>query len=97
MPRNNQHIALSEALKLFIKENKLQKGMDQIQVREAWIKVMGKGVNSYTTTIRLKNETLMVSLSSSVLREELSYGKEKIIGMINEELGKELVRELFLK
>lgn len=96
MPRNNQHIALSEALKLFIEANELQKGIDQVRVREAWTEVMGKGVNSYTTAIRLRNETLMVSLSSSVLREELGYGKEKIIHMINEELGKTLIRELFL-
>ena len=88
---------MSEALKMFIEENKLQKGMDKIQVREAWVSVMGKGVNSYTTSVRLKNDVLMVSLSSSVLREELSYGKEKIIAMINEALGRELVSELFLK
>lgn len=97
MPRKDQHISLSEALQQFIEEHKLQKGIDQVRVREAWISVMGKGVNRYTTDIRLKNETLVVSLSSSVLREELSYGKEKIIAMINEELGKTLVKELFLK
>jgi len=97
MPRNNQHIELSEALKMFIEEHKLQKGIDRIRVREAWKNVMGQGVNSYTTAIGLQNDVLMVSLSSSVLREELSYGKEKIISMINEALGKELVRELYLK
>jgi hypothetical protein len=37
-----------------------------------------------------------VNLKSSVLREELSYGKEKIITMINEELGEELVKKLML-
>ena len=97
MPRNNQHTELSEVLKMFIEEHKLQKGIDQIRAREAWKNVMGQGVNSYTTAIRLKNDLLMVSLSSSVLREELSYGKEKIISMINEALGKELVRELYLR
>ena len=35
-------------------------------------------------------------LKSSVLREELSYGKEKIVAMINEELGEELVKKLIL-
>jgi len=36
-------------------------------------------------------------LSSAVLREELSYGKDKIIKMINEELRKDLVRSLVLR
>jgi hypothetical protein len=31
-----------------------------------------------------------------VLREELSYGKEKIIKMINEEFGDEIVSKLLL-
>jgi hypothetical protein len=38
-----------------------------------------------------------VQLSSSVLREELSYGKEKIIKMLNEELGKDIVKKLILR
>ena len=95
--RNNDHIALGEALSEFIKENKLQKGMDKVDAREAWTNLMGNGVNNYTTSVELKNETLYVSLSSSVLREELSLGKSKIITMINEELGRELVKKLILR
>lgn len=95
--RHSSHIPLSEALSEFIKENKLQKGMDKVEVREAWEKLMGNGVNNYTTAVELRNETLFISLSSSVLREELSLGKTKIIKMINEELGKDLVKKLVLR
>ncbi|VAW10360.1 Zn-ribbon-containing, possibly RNA-binding protein and truncated derivatives, partial [hydrothermal vent metagenome] len=59
--------------------------------------LMGNGVNNYTTAVELRSETLFVSLSSSVLREELSHGKSKIIVMLNEELGKELVKKLVLR
>jgi hypothetical protein len=90
-------LPLSEALNEFIKENKLQKGMDKVDTRQAWVNLMGNGVNNYTTGVELKNETLFVSLSSSVLREELSLGKTKIIAMINEELGRELVKKLVLR
>jgi len=95
--RHSSHIPLSEALNEFIQENKLQKGMDKVNAREAWTNLMGNGVNNYTTAFELKNETLFVSLSSSVLREELSLGKSKIIKMINEEMGKELVKKLVLR
>tara|TARA_R110002051_G_scaffold88979_2_gene156815 strand:+ start:971 stop:1267 length:297 start_codon:yes stop_codon:yes gene_type:complete len=95
--RKNDNIPLSEALQEFIKVNKLQGGMDKVNVREAWTNLMGNGVNNYTTSIELRSETLFVSLSSSVLREELSHGKTKIITMINEELGKELVKKLVLR
>nr|WP_299383820.1 DUF721 domain-containing protein [Allomuricauda sp.] len=95
--RQNTHLPLKDALGEFIKENKLQKGMDKVDAREAWAKLMGNGVNNYTTTVELRNETLYVGLSSSVLREELSMGKSKIIAMLNEELGKELVKKLVLR
>ncbi|WP_136467184.1 DUF721 domain-containing protein [Flagellimonas onchidii] len=95
--RNNSHIPLSEALNEFIKENKLQKGMDKVNAKDAWAKLMGNGVNNYTNGVELKNETLYVSLSSSVLREELSMGKSKIVAMLNEELGRELIKKIVLR
>ena len=94
--KKNLH-SLSEALNAFIKENKLQKGMDKVMVRDAWEKIMGNGVNNYTTSVELRNNTLFVSLSSSVLREELSHGKSKIIDMLNEELKKDLVKKIVLR
>ncbi len=95
--RKNEHLNLGEALGEFIKENRLQKGIDKVNARQAWVKLMGNGVNNYTTEVELRNSTLYVSLSSSVLREELSMGRSKIIVMINEELGKELVKKLVLR
>ncbi len=89
--------SLSEALNEFIKENKLQKGIDKVMVRKAWEKIMDNGVNNYTTAVELRNDTLFVSLSSSVLREELSHGKSRIIDMINEELNKDLVKNIVLR
>ncbi|PCJ98275.1 MAG: RNA-binding protein [Flavobacteriaceae bacterium] len=95
--RENTNLSLGDALQEFIKKNRLEKGMDRVNAREAWEKLMGNGVNNYTSSIELRNETLFVSLSSSVLREELSHGRSKIITMLNEELGKELITKLVLR
>lgn len=69
-----------------LQENKLQKGMDQIYVKEAWANVMGQGVINYTESVSIKNQTLYVKLTSSALREELGYGKDKIVKMMDEAL-----------
>ncbi len=95
--RKKDNFSLSEALKEFISESHLQSGIDKVDARLAWKKLMGNGVNNYTTAVELRGTTLFVSLSSSVLREELSLGKSKIIAMLNEELGKELVKQLVLR
>lgn len=94
--RQNEFHSIQDLMKDVIKENKLTKGMHQLSVTEAWEKLMGKGVVSYTNNIELQRTTLIVSLKSSVLREELSYGKEKIIKMMNEELGETLISKVIL-
>jgi hypothetical protein len=95
--RNNDNQPIEAILKEFVKTNNLQSGLDKVNVREAWANLMGNGVNNYTTAIELKHETLYVQLSSSVLREELSYGNEKIVKMLNEAIGKEIVKKLVLR
>ena len=95
--RFNEESPIGDVLKQFISQNKLEAGMDVVNVRDAWKNLMGNGVNNYTTEIQLKGSTLYVALSSAVLREELSYGKDKIIKMINDELRKDLVTNLVLR
>lgn len=95
--RYSDENSISDVLKSFIEVNKLQNGLDKVNVRDAWKNVMGPGVNNYTTEVVLKNTTLYVALSSSVLREELMYGKEKIITILNEELRKDLITDIVLK
>lgn len=94
--RENDFISIQDLMKSFIKENNLTKGMQKIKVEETWTKMMGPGVATHTTSVRLQNKTLIIQLSSSVLREELSYGKDKIIKMMNEELGEEVIGKLML-
>ncbi|GAB4160570.1 MAG: DUF721 domain-containing protein [Winogradskyella sp.] len=95
--RNNDNQSIEDILKEFVQTNNLETGLNKVNVREAWANLMGNGVNNYTTAIELKNETLYVQLSSSVLREELSYGNEKIVKMLNESVGKEIVKKLVLR
>lgn len=95
--RKNDNQNIEDIIKEFVEANNLQTGLDKVNVREAWTNLMGNGVNNYTTAIELKHETLYVQLSSSVLREELSYGNEKIINMLNESLGKDIIKKLILR
>ena len=81
--RENESNRLKDLIPRMLEENDLQKGMHKMQVREVWEEVMGPGVSNYTQDVILKNETLIVKLSSAALREELEYGKEKIRRMMD--------------
>lgn len=95
--RLNNQSTVGDVLKEIIQANKLQPGMDQIDVKDAWKNLMGNGVNHYTKNVVLKGSTLYVELSSAVLREELGHGKSKIVSMINEELRRDVVKDVVLR
>ena len=96
--RKAQEASLGDVLKDFIaSQSKLQKGLNKVSAQEAWHGVMGEAISKYTAQVLLDRNTLYVQLSSSVLREELSYGKDKIIKLLNEELGQDLIQKLILR
>lgn len=94
---NEDEIKIGALLNSFLKKNNLEKGLEKVDAKDAWFKIMKNGVSNYTTDIHLKNKTLYVSLSSSTLREELSYGKEKIINLLNDALEKDAIKKIVLR
>ena len=85
---------IKSILREFVSKNELSDGIDSARVKESWHKLMGENINVYTKNVTLQQDVLVVKLSSSVHRQELSYGKDKIIKMINESLGKDKVRDI---
>ena len=71
-------------------------GIDNIKVQDAWVKTMGKNIQKYTYKVYYKKGILYVKLKSSVLKEELTFEKVKIIKLINNELGKEYIKDMEL-
>lgn len=95
--QREDHQTMSEVLQEFVRKNRLEKGLDKVNVEEAWNRELGPAIEKYTAGIKLQRGTLYVHLTNSVLREELGYGKEKIIKLLNEALKKDLIKKLVLR
>ena len=91
---NNSEI--KNLLNIFLKKNKLERGLLDLEVKKVWHELMENGVSNYTTDVSLKNKTLYIKLTSPALKEELSYGKEKLIKLINERFKKTIVEKIVL-
>ena len=78
----------------FILKNALSDGIDTARIQENWSSIMGENISAYTKEVSLQQNVLIVKLSSSVLRQELSYGKEKIVEMINKSLGGNKIQDI---
>ena len=101
MRRSNQ-IKLGDAVKDALNKSGLGKKMMEFQVTALWgtDKIhgdMAKSIAKHTQDIYIKNKTLYVKMDSAVLREELSYGKSELLGMLNEEVGSVVVESVVLR
>ncbi|HZW64124.1 MAG TPA: DUF721 domain-containing protein [Hanamia sp.] len=90
-------LSIGDALKEFLKKSKLKSGMQAMQVKDAWEKIMGKTISNYTDKIEIINSTLFIYTSVAPLKHELTYQKSKIIERVNEELGEKVISEVIVK
>ena len=85
---------IGEVLDDIVRSKALKNGLTNEKISQLWTKLMGENITKYTDKIIVKNKTLIITLSSAPLREELIYGKEKIIRMINEETDVKLIEKI---
>ena len=90
------NIDIKNLINVFLKKNSLENGLLDLEVKKVWFEVMDNGVANYTRDVNLKNKTLYVKLNSPALREELSYGKEKLINIINQKFKNEIINKIVL-
>ncbi|MHA7109076.1 DUF721 domain-containing protein [Sunxiuqinia elliptica] len=96
MRRSNTQ-KLSEVLRDYIEENKLQKKLTEIDLIASWEQVVGKTIARYTESLRISNGTLFVKTSSPALRSELVMMKEQLKARLNEQAGEQLIREIIFR
>ena len=88
---------IGKVLSEIVESKALYRGITNEKINGLWNQLLGDNILQFTDKVELRNETLYVSLSSAPLREELSYGKEKIMRMLNEEMGKEIIKKIVLR
>lgn len=80
-----------------VNQKNLKVGITKIKVQNAWNKIIGSSIQNYTDNVQYRGKTLFVKLNSSALREELTYGKDKLLEHLNEELGYAHVEKLVFR
>lgn len=97
MNKKNPHKKISEVLESFVEQKKLQNGYNEVSIQKFWKEKMGSLINNYTTRITLKNKILRIYISSSALKQELTFNKKKIAALLEKEFGSEYVEEIQIR
>lgn len=62
-----------------------------------WIEVLGPGVARYTAKRHIEPDgTMVVEITSASLKQELIGKTDKIISLLNESVGKEVIKKLII-
>ena len=72
----------------------LSGGLRKVFLNKVWSNVIGENVSQYTENIYIKDNTLFLKINSSVLKQELSYGIDKIIENFNKEVGSNEIKKI---
>jgi len=89
--------SLKEVLQELVETYRLKSRLTQTRIERIWRRLMGPTIAGYTKSIRVRKNTLYLTIESASLRQELSYGKDKICKVLNEELGEEVIREVVIR
>ena len=94
--RNKNQSSIGEVIEKLMKAYQLDGKLKEVEVISKWEEMMGRAVFIRTKNIYIKNRILYLSIDSSVMREELMYGKSVIIQRVNEVAGFEMIHDVWI-
>lgn len=95
--RKSNEESLKDVINQLLDAYKLRDKLNHVKLMHSWEKIMGEAISKRTEKIIFKDHILSIYLTSAPLKEELTYGKEKIKQMLNEELGGDFIEEVEIR
>lgn len=95
MSTNEQ--SMKDAIGNFLKGSQLSGKLAEQRLIDCWGKLMGQMILKHTKSIAVSNKKLFLHLDSAPLRQELFYGRQKLITMLNEEVGETVINEIVFR
>lgn len=93
----SHEISLGDAIKSFLKDSRLNKGIQTAKLESSWESIVGKTIAKYTDKVEIKGQTLFIHTQVAPLKQELMYQKELIIKRVNEMYGENVVKEMVIR
>lgn len=88
---------LSDVINQVLKQQHLDRPLNEKRIIDAWPLVLGANIMKYTSELNIRNKVLFVSLSSSVLRHDLFISREEIRKSLNKHVGAEVIVDIVFR
>lgn len=94
MKSKDNEYTLTDLIRQVFEECDLTDQVNEMDVIKAYKSVAGDLISKLTSSIRLKDKTLYLKVSSAALKNELSYKKTDLIFRINTELNRDAINNI---
>lgn len=95
--RGNNNQKIGDIIKKLTAKTNIKEKLEKLDILDYWHEVIGENLRKYIVNEYVKNDTLHVKLKSSVVRNELTFSKSKILLEINSKAGKTVLQNIYLK
>lgn len=85
--------SLSDVLVDFLRESGLEQSVLDVQVEEAWPRVMGETVSRLTRSVEVKDGMLIVHINSAALKAQLFENRFELVKKLNEAVGANAIKD----
>ena len=95
--RKNETRPVGEIIKDCLDDLKISRTLKEKRIVSQWGNMLGKTVASRTKQVYIKDRTLYVYLTSSVVRSELLMMRQTILDKMNEVAGEKIIDSVVIR
>lgn len=86
--------SVGDVLRNLLEETSLQNRMDELKAASLWSRIVGPDIASQSGKPFVKNGLMQIGVPNASLRNELRINRSKLIHIINQHIGKEIITEI---
>ncbi len=88
---------ISDVIRESLREMQIDRKLKEVNIVSQWESLMGRTVASRTSKIYIRNHTLYIHVTSSVMKNELMMLRQDIVSRLNEKAGEQLIDEIVIR
>lgn len=89
--------SIGDALNQFLERSHWKPKIIALRMSEEWEAITGKAIAKYTRSVNLEGKKLTIYTDVAPLKQELQYGKDRLMVRINEYFNERVVEEIIIK